>query len=118
MSAHILIVEDDDSIRMLLNVICRKIAATCTSVPNGSEAIRLLDEGIEFSGIVLDLMMPDVDGIAVLEHIRQRGHGIPIIVTTAAIHRAKQIPREPPVVDVITKPFDIEKLQAALKALG
>lgn len=114
---QILIVEDDEAIRNLLIVICRRLEFEPTAVGSAEEAIRLLDGTRGFCAVILDLMMPRTDGTAVLDHIARTGRIVPVIIATAAIHFAQSLTFDPRIVTaVVRKPFDTNELKAALLA--
>ena len=115
-SRRILIVEDDESIRSFLATVAKRLSMSVTTASNGAEAIDLLEKGEQFCAIVLDLMMPHVDGYAVLRHLRSTFSVVPVVVVTA-VAPAQRSALDPLLVKaVVFKPFDIDKLQAAIEA--
>lgn len=88
---------------------------TCDRAADGAEALRLLAER-RYAAMLLDLMMPGVDGFAVLAELRRRGDRTPVVVVTA-IDRSL-IARVPvqQVVAILPKPIDAEQLRATLLA--
>lgn len=82
-SPKILIIEDDASIREVVTEILRENGFTVVTAPNGTEGLRLaFDE--RPSLILLDLIMPDIDGLSVLEQLRddEWGKSVPVIIHT------------------------------------
>jgi len=71
MSPHILIVDDEPNIVMSLEFLMRKNGYRVSIARNGTEALAAIDE-TAFGVILLDIMMPDVDGYQVCRHLRQR----------------------------------------------
>src|SRR4029077_21044170 len=65
-----LIIDDDDPIRTMLSTIVRHLGISVDTARDGGEAIESLDRD-GYNVVVLDLMMPRVDGYAVLEHMRE-----------------------------------------------
>ena|SRR5687768_290473 len=113
---HLLLVEDDASIRDLLAAVARRTGHETTSASNGGEAIELLAQR-KFCAVVLDLMMPGVSGYDVVVHIREKKLSVPVVVVTAAIRSIEwvRLPKDI-VVAVLTKPFEIEKLISAIES--
>jgi CheY-like chemotaxis protein len=89
-----------------------------TTVDNGADAISLLQSGeTEYCAIVLDLMMPRTDGYAVVEYLKSIMRLIPVVGVTAPIRTMDRGRLDPLLVKaVVTKPFDLDKLQAAVEA--
>lgn len=82
MKINILIVDDDPVQRRLLEATIEKFGYISKSAESGQEALNLLSEH-NFALMILDLVMPDLDGMAVLERLRQSGSNIPVIVQTS-----------------------------------
>lgn len=82
MKTTILIVDDDPVQRRLLEGAIAKFGHEAISAEGGREALALL-EAREFSAMILDLVMPDLDGMAVLERMRRKGLNVPAIVQTS-----------------------------------
>lgn len=80
----ILIVDDESDVRLVLNTLLTHSGHTVTEAADGREALQLLAEG-DFDLLILDLMMPRLNGEEVLEHLREdeRLAGLPVIVLTA-----------------------------------
>lgn len=107
---RVLVTDDDPAIRTL---VCRVFARhnfEVVSASDGAEAIALLDKQT-FDLLVLDLMMPRVDGIGVITHLEaRRDNTPPVIVMTAAVPDIlRRLPRER-VSSIVTKPFDLDQL--------
>jgi DNA-binding NtrC family response regulator len=85
MTQTILIVDDDPVQRRLLEAAITRMGLTTVTAPGGGPALDLLfsPKGEQISLVVLDLMMPDVDGIEVLTKLRAANREIPVIVLTA-----------------------------------
>ena len=85
MPTAILIVDDDPVQRRLLSAAVERLGYVPTSVAGGGEALTRLTavDGDQFSLIILDLLMPDLDGMTVLQKLRDLDRAIPVIVQTA-----------------------------------
>ena len=103
-----LVVDDDADIRSLLVGVLTDEGYEAESAPNGRDALAILDRW-RADAIVLDLMMPVMDGWTFVEQLRARKRDIPILVLSAATDIKRHASRLG-AVDVIPKPFDIETL--------
>ena len=115
--AHILIVEDDDLLRDALCAQLMEAGHSVTSAANGLQARELL-ERTRFDGVILDLGPPKIDGMAVLQWIRQRVLALPVLILTAhdgVEDRVKGLNAGAD--DYLTKPFIMAELQARLAAM-
>ncbi len=114
---HILVVDDDKHTRMLLRAILENANYTVTTANNGEDALAVLDkEHIDL--VVLDIMMPKMDGYEFTKIIRENNNALPILMVTA-----KHLPEDEKhgfivgTDDYITKPIDEETLLLRIKAL-
>lgn len=107
---HILVVDDDKHTRMLLRAILEEAGYTVTTANNGEEALDVLDrEHIDL--VVLDIMMPKMDGYEFTKTIRETNDALPILMVTAKQDAADE--KQGFLVgtdDYITKPIDEEKM--------
>jgi len=106
----ILVVDDDDAIRTMVERVLRREQYDVESARDGFEAIEKLTRN-DYATVLLDLMMPRVDGHGVLRFLEtepQRPQP-QVIVMTANIQAGETIAAAP-VVRVIPKPFDIRQL--------
>ena len=107
----IMIVEDDDINKLMLaNMLEGKY--NLVMAENGLKALDLFEEqGSEIDLIMLDMVLPEIDGIGVIKRIRRSNHdaNIPIIVMTAAINMEKEI-FEAGANQLIAKPFDMPEV--------
>ena len=83
MPKHILVVDDDPDIRQVLQDRLQSYGYVVDTAANGWAALRALAR-TTLSGIFLDLRMPGMDGLEVLEHIRFQLPSIPVVIITAA----------------------------------
>jgi len=110
--ANVLIVDDDADIRPMLRATLTKLGHTPTLASNGEEGLAAALIG-QFDAIVLDLMMPDLDGYEVTRRLRTnpRTKDVPILVLTARTQPADhQSALSAGADDYLAKPFDSEVL--------
>ncbi len=114
---RILIVEDDRSIARLvqLELEHRNLKVFCAyDGPSGLRAAAQFNPAV----IVLDIMLPGLDGVGVLKKLRQQGNKVPVIMLTARDTPADKVHSlDIGADDYLTKPFDTEELIARLRAL-
>ncbi len=114
--AKILIVDDEPRIRELLRENLQYAGYACEEAGDGSAALSLLSGG-GFDLVILDLMMPKIDGLQACMRIREFSN-VPIIMLTARSEDTdKIIGFECGADDYITKPFNILELKARVRAL-
>jgi DNA-binding NtrC family response regulator len=118
MSERILIVDDDPVQRRLLDNMVRKLGYEPLVAEGGDAAMGMLAsaEGAGIDAIVLDLVMPDLDGLGVLARLREVGIGIPVIVQTAhgGIDNVVTAMRAG-ATDFVVKPVGAERLSVSLR---
>ncbi|MFN3493340.1 MAG: response regulator transcription factor [Hydrogenophaga sp.] len=115
--AHLLIVEDDELLRDGLSAQLMQAGHRITLAEDGHVALeRLRTES--FDGVVLDLGLPRVDGLAVLRGLRERLPALPVLVLTARDGVEDRVAGlNAGADDYLTKPFSLQELQARLQAL-
>jgi signal transduction histidine kinase len=118
-SARILIVDDEPNIARLLKLRLEAAGYTTAWAKDGETCMAMLPES-PFSLVLLDLLMPDISGIQVLESIRSQGSDVAVIIMTA--HGNENMAVEclrNGVLDYMTKPFDLsEMLQRVERAIN
>lgn len=111
----LLIVEDDDRIREILVKYMKNENFEIDEAPDGRNAMKLLDDN-KYDLVVLDVMLPDIDGWSILKHIREKDSEMPVIMLTA---RSEEEDRlfgfELGADDYVTKPFSAKELVARVK---
>jgi DNA-binding response OmpR family regulator len=114
-SARILLVDDEQSIQTLLSYPLRKDGYHVTSALDGSEALRRFEEG-RFDLVILDLMLPQLNGVEVCRELRSRSQ-VPIIMLTAKGSETDKVAGlEVGADDYITKPFSMREFRSRVKA--
>jgi two-component system, OmpR family, response regulator RegX3 len=114
---RVLIVEDEPSIRRGLSDVLRFRGCEVVAVADGAEGLRL-GESVRFDLIVLDIMLPELDGFSVCERLRAAGREMPILMLTAKGDEDDVVRGfEAGANDYVIKPFGVRELTARLDAL-
>ena len=114
---HILVVDDDKNTRRLLTAVLESENYSVSTAENGEEALAVLDK-THVDLIVLDIMMPKMDGYELTSLLRQTNNDLPILMLTA-----KQLPEDKHkgfqsgTDDYMTKPIDETEMLLRIKAL-
>ena len=107
---RILLVEDEESIRELIQLNLEEEGYEVVSTGNGRKALDMI-AGQHFDLLLLDVMLPEVDGFSITEQVRLTNHEVPILILTAkdmAQDRVAGLKRGAD--DYLTKPFNLEEL--------
>jgi DNA-binding response OmpR family regulator len=115
--AHILVVEDEPSIRQGLCDVLTFRGYGVESAENGRDALLEVEQSA-FDLIVLDIMLPELDGLSVCESLRSAGREVPVLMLTAKgdeqdVLRGFEVGAD----DYVTKPFSVRELLARVQAL-
>ncbi len=114
-SARILLVDDEQSIQTLLSYPLRKEGYEVVQATDGRQALDRFEEQ-QFDLVVLDLMLPKIDGLEVCRRLRTRS-SVPIIMLTAKSEEIdKVVGLELGADDYITKPFSLREFSSRIKA--
>ena len=114
---RVLVADDDQSIRQLVSTIVRRESLSVDAASDGLEAIELLKKH-EYAVVLLDLMMPRMDGFGVIEWLRENPpliKPIVIVITAYADQRFKEVDSEL-VSGVLRKPFEVAELGSLVRA--
>lgn len=117
--AHVLVVEDDAHIRDLIALHLGLEGLECTLVGDGHDALRRLD-ATRVDLVVLDLMLPGVDGLTICKAMRRSGAnlGTPVLMLTARGEESdKVLGLETGADDYLAKPFGLREFVARVRAL-
>lgn len=110
MSLSILVVEDDQDISLMLQDRLTFLGSYVTLARNGAEGLAIL-EITKVDGILLDIQMPVMDGLTMLEHLQEQYPSIPVIVMSAELNKDKLIQAmEHGANDYLLKPIDADLL--------
>ena len=117
MKAHILIAEDDRSIRDGLRATLESEGCTVTTAGNGTQALALFPQE-KYDLVILDVMMPRASGYDVCRELRAGGARVPVLFLTAKGEEIdKVVGLKLGADDYVTKPFGVRELLARVEAL-
>ena len=113
-----LVVDDDDPIRSMLAKVIERLDLDVDTARDGGEAIRMIDSN-EYSCVILDLMMPRIDGFAVLRHMRSKHPElVPHTIIASAVPETEIVRRlaGDAIFGIHAKPFEIGALLDDVRA--
>jgi two-component system alkaline phosphatase synthesis response regulator PhoP len=113
---RILLVEDEESLRSSLKLNFELEGYDVTTAARGSEAMERI-RGARFDGVVLDVMLPDVDGFTICETMRLEGDRTPVLFLTARSTPQDRIRGLKSGEDHLGKPFELEELLLRVEKL-
>lgn len=113
----LLFAEDEKSLSRAVVAILKKNNYSVDPVYDGAEALEYLS-GESYDGVILDLMMPKIDGITVLKKMREQGNKTPVLILTAKSEvDDKVLGLDSGANDYLTKPFSAKELLARIRAM-
>lgn len=114
---RLLLAEDERALSKALTTILERNHYSVDAVYDGQEALDYLSCG-SYDGVILDIMMPKVDGITVLKTLRRQGNRVPIILLTAKSEVDDKVEGlDSGANDYLTKPFQSRELLARIRAM-
>jgi DNA-binding response OmpR family regulator len=117
MNRTVLVVEDDANLAQLVRMHVEDLGCHTISAADGGSAIAAWDAG-GIDLVILDLMLPDMDGLSVCRHVRASGPYVPVLMLTARSSEADRVlGLDLGADDYLAKPFSVAELQARIKAL-
>lgn len=115
---RLLLVEDEYALRDALKLILEQYNFTVDAVSNGQEALDYIELGDEYDCMILDIMMPIMDGIEVIKTLREKKNQIPILVLSAKSEiEDKIMGLDLGANDYLSKPFNTQELLARVRVL-
>jgi CheY-like chemotaxis protein len=113
---RILVVDDDPGVRELLSSVLVEYGLTVDEAEDGEVAIALLREH-RYSVVLLDLLMPKVDGFAVLEALERETEDLPVVLVITGAERATIAQLDSQRIHgIVRKPFDVQELGSLVSA--
>ena len=114
---RLLLAEDEKALSKALTTILERSNYSVDAVYDGQEALDYLKCG-QYDGVILDIMMPKVDGITVLKTIRKHGNTVPVLMLTAKSEVDDKVEGlDSGANDYLTKPFQSKELLARIRAM-
>ena len=114
---HVLVIEDDHDITELLSIHLKDLHCKVTTAFDGKKGYELTLKG-KFDLIVLDLMLPSIDGLEICRRVRADKNNTPILMLTAKSEELdKVLGLEVGADDYLTKPFSVREFIARVKAI-
>lgn len=114
---RLLLAEDEAALSKALTAILERNNYSVDSVCDGQAALEYL-ESDNYDGVILDIMMPKIDGITVLRKLRQKGSLVPVLLLTAKSEvDDKVLGLDAGANDYLTKPFHSRELLARIRAM-
>jgi two-component system, OmpR family, response regulator len=115
----VLLVEDDSTLREVVAELLRLEGYAVEEAQDGAEGVRALEEHQPppdyYCGVLLDMMLPQVSGLEVLQRLRGEWGGYVPVVAMSASNLALEVAREAGAVATLPKPFDVERLLALVQ---
>ncbi|MEZ4390608.1 MAG: response regulator transcription factor [Polyangiales bacterium] len=113
----LLVVEDDTKVARFLTRLLSEEGYAADTVARGEDAVRQACTGL-YALVVLDWMLPDLDGLSVVRELRRRGVRVPVLMLTARGDVSEKVlALDAGADDFVVKPFELEELMARVRAL-
>jgi len=110
MAQSILVVDDEQDVSLMLKDRLTFLGFIVTTASNGAEAMSMI-KTLTVDGILLDIQMPVMNGMTMLEQVREQNSSMPVIVMTAELNKKKLIQAmELGANDYLVKPIDVDLL--------
>ena len=114
----ILIADDDEGVRSVLRDLLEGEGYAVSEVKSGTDALTTLAKGADFSLLLMDVRMPGIDGLDVLERMRKNGNETPVIMITAHATASVGIKAmQRGAYDYLTKPFEVDEVLLLIQRL-
>ena len=114
---RILLAEDERSLSRAVVALLEKSNYSADAVYDGEEALAYLEAG-NYDGVILDIMMPKMDGLEVLRRLREQGNPVPVLLLTAKSEVEDKVTGlDTGANDYLTKSFSTAELMARIRAM-
>jgi two-component system, OmpR family, response regulator MprA len=114
----ILVVDDEPAVRESLRRALELEGYSVDLAADGVEALELFDSNGEPDAVILDILMPRMDGLETCRRLRREGHRVPVLMLTAREEVENRVAGlDAGADDYVTKPFALEELLARIRAL-
>jgi two-component system, OmpR family, response regulator MprA len=114
----ILVVDDEAAVRRALSRALRLEGYDVELAADGAEALRRLEDGAQPDAVLLDVLMPGVDGLEVCRRLRRSGSRLPVLMLTARAEVSDRVSGlDAGADDYLAKPFALQELLARVRAL-
>ncbi|MEW9552709.1 response regulator transcription factor [Nonomuraea sp. NPDC050783] len=114
--ARLLVVDDEPNIRELFSASLRMAGFEVLTAADGRQALRVAEESSP-DLVMLDVMLPDLDGLTVAGRLRSRGRRVPVLFVTAKDTTEDRLAGLGLGEDYVTKPFSLEEVIARIRAV-
>ncbi|MER7499552.1 response regulator transcription factor [Nonomuraea pusilla] len=114
--ARLLVVDDEPNIRELFSASLRMAGFEVLTAADGRQALKVAEESSP-DLVMLDMMLPDIDGMAVAARLRSRGRRVPVLFVTAKDTPQDRLAGLGLGEDYVTKPFSLEEVIARIRAV-
>ena len=115
---RLLLAEDEEDLSRALVTVLKHNNYSVDAVYDGAEALDYLENGDNYDGVILDIMMPKMDGITVLKTIRRHGNSVPVLLLTAKAEIDDRVEGlDSGADDYLPKPFSMKELLARIRAM-
>lgn len=112
-----LIVEDDVHTVALISALLRRFGFEIYTADNGSDALSVLESAVPLGLIILDILLPGLSGLKVLEVLREQHPNIPVLIVSAHIDTNKTALGEVEGIPRLIKPFSKQQFDEAIQRL-
>ena len=115
---RLLLAEDEEDLSRALVAVLKHNNYSVDAVYYGAEALDYIENSDNYDGVILDIMMPKMDGITVLKTIRSHGNSVPVLMLTAKAEIDDRVEGlDSGADDYLTKPFSMKELLARIRAM-
>ena len=115
---RLLLAEDEEDLSRAFVAVLKHNNYSVDAVYDGAEALDYIESSDNYDGVILDIMMPKMDGITVLKTIRSHGNSVPVLMLTAKAEIDDRVEGlDSGADDYLTKPFSMKELMARIRAM-